>query len=101
MPVVFASCWQLTTTGNSPSIHFNDVVQFTELVRLDDLVIWVGQPFAVDDEAIAVAALVQGQPHAPLAGAAGGLHWGADGRPVVEVAGDQDLLGVAELHAED
>ena len=43
------------------SVHFDDVVQLAELVRLDVLVVRIGHPLAVDDEAIAISARRQRQ----------------------------------------
>src|SRR5687768_9356272 len=66
-------------TGNGPParlLDFDDVVQLPELVGLDVLVVRVGQPAAVDDEAVAVAAGGQRELGGPLAGAAGGGHVG-------------------------
>src|SRR5207248_11086429 len=53
------------------------------------------------DEAIAIAALAQGQTHFPLARTAARLHRCRHRRPVIEIARDQHLLGLRELRAED
>ena len=47
----------LCITDNS--FDLDNVVQFAELIRLDVLVVRVGLPLAVDDEAIAVSAGAQ------------------------------------------
>src|SRR6185436_9453602 len=55
-------------------LHLDNVVQLSELILFDVLVIRIGDPFAIDDQAVAVAARVEGQGHAEFAGALAGLH---------------------------
>ena len=80
---------------------FDDIVEFAELVGFDVLVVGVGDPFAVNDEAVAVAAWGEGEAHSPFALAGIGFHGGGIGGPVVEIAGDGDGFGVLEAGAED
>src|SRR6267142_6412787 len=54
--------------------HLDNVVQLSELIDLDILVIGVGDPFPIDDQAIAISAGIQGEGHSIFAGARAGHH---------------------------
>jgi hypothetical protein len=56
------------------SFNLDNIVQFSELIHFDVLVVWIGDPFAIDDQAVAIAARIERQGHAELAGALAGGH---------------------------
>src|SRR5436309_15631139 len=78
-------------------INFNDVVQLPKLMGFDVLVVRIGHPLTVYDQAIQITAGIQLKLCDELAGPAGSLHSQGLVRPGVEIAGDGDGRGLLEF----
>src|SRR5207245_10702157 len=79
----------------------DNVVQLSELIYFDVLVVGVGDPFAIDDQAITISAGGERKGHAKFAGALAAEHDVGVGGPAVEIAGEGDANGRLEPHVED
>src|ERR1700722_1091556 len=102
--------WSFTRRSNLPTeagrprsalVDFDHVVQFSELIDLNIFVVRIGHPFAVHHEAVTISSRLQGEAGPEFAGLAAIDHWGGHRGPVVEIAGDQDFLGLIEAGGED
>src|SRR5438132_6630354 len=76
--------------------HLDNVVQLSELIYFDVLVVGVGDPFAIDDQAITISAGGERKGHAKFAGALAGDHDVGVRGPAVEVDGVRDANDLHE-----